>query len=113
MSKKPNVERHASVIKVKPEKLAEYEELHANCWEDVLKMITECNLTNYSIFYGGGYLFSYYEYVGTDYEADMLKMAEDETTRKWWELTDPCQEKVDWAKEGEWWSSLREVFRHE
>ena len=104
------MDRHASVIKVRPEKLAEYEALHAQCWEGVLKTIAACNITNYSIYFGGGYLFSYYEYVGTDYEADMKKMAEDEVTRNWWKVTDPCQQKVDWAKEDEWWSDLREVF---
>ncbi len=104
------MERHASVIRVRPDKLSEYEELHANCWEDVLKTLSLCNITNYSIHYGGGYLFSYYEYVGSDYEADMAKMAEDEPTQKWWKITDPCQEKVEWAKDGEWWSELREVF---
>ena len=38
-------------------------------------MIQECNIRNYSIYYRDGYLFSYYEYVGDDYEADMAKMA--------------------------------------
>jgi L-rhamnose mutarotase len=107
---KVSMKRYAKVIQVKPEKLAEYEQLHANCWEGVCKKIAECNITNFSIHYGGGYLFSYYEYVGTDYEADMLKMAQDETTQKWWEFTDSCQDPVSWAKDGEWWSDLREVF---
>lgn len=104
------MKRYGKVIKIKPEKLAEYEELHANAWDGVLKKISECNIRNFSIHFGGGYLFSYYEYIGSDYEADMEKMAQDATTQKWWQLTDACQEKVDWASDGEWWSDLREVF---
>lgn len=40
-------------------------------------------LQNYSI-YKDGFLFSYYEYIGTDYEADMAKMANDPETQRWW-----------------------------
>ena len=31
------MERFGSIIKLKPEKLAEYKELHADVWPDVLK----------------------------------------------------------------------------
>ncbi len=105
-----NMKRYGSVIKVKKEKLDEYKELHANAWPDVLKKIAEVNITNYSIFYGGGYLFSYYEYTGSDYAGDMKKMADDPVTQEWWKLTDPCQEKVEFAGEKDWWTVMEEVF---
>ena len=104
------MKRFGSVIKVKPEKLAEYKDLHAHCWNTVLATIKACNIENYSIYYGGGFLFSYFEYTGTDYDADMKKMAADPETQRWWKLTDPCQQRVDFAKPGEWWSDLEEVF---
>ena len=62
------------MIRVKPEKLAEYIELHANPWPEVVDMIRECNIRNYSIFHKDGWLFAYFEYVGEDFEADMQKM---------------------------------------
>ena len=65
------MKRYGSVIGVRPEKLAEYKKLHAAVWPDVLKMIKDCNIRNYSIYYHNGLLFSYFEYVGGDYEADM------------------------------------------
>jgi len=102
--------RYGMVIKVRPEKLAEYKALHADAWPDVLKMIHQCNIRNYSIFYRDGLLFSYFEYVGEDYEADMAQMAADPTTQKWWELCDPCQEPVETCAEGEWWAEMEEVF---
>ena len=52
--------------------------LHAAVWPDVLKMIAECNIRNYSIYLrtlddGQPYLFGYFEYVGNDFEADMAR----------------------------------------
>lgn len=76
----------------------------------MLKKIYDCNIRNYSIFYRDGLLFSYYEYIGTDYEADMKKMADDPETQRWWKLTDPCQMPVISAAEGEWWADMEEVF---
>ena len=105
-----NVVRKGSVIKVKPEMLEQYKALHASPWESVNAKLKECNIRNYSIFYRDGYLFSYLEYTGIDWEADMAKMAADSATRAWWKLTDPCQEPVESAGEGVWWADLEEVY---
>jgi Uncharacterized conserved protein len=104
------MKRYGQVIGVKPEKLEEYKKLHAAVWPDVLKMITECNIRNYSIYYKNGQLFSYFEYVGTDFDADMKKMADDTTTQKWWAVCKPCQSPVENRQEGEWWADMEEVF---
>ena len=105
--------RYGSVIKVRPEKLEEYKVLHADVWPEVLKMIEQCGIRNYSIYHKDGFLFSYFEYVGDDYEADMQKMADDATTRKWWDVCGPCQEPLDTREKGEWWASMEEVFHSE
>lgn len=107
---KKQVKRFGWVIKVKPEKLAYYKELHANPWPEVNAMIKECNIQNYSIYFRDGLLFSYLEYTGEDFEADMKKMAADPMTQKWWKETDPCQEPVDSAGEGVWWADMEEVY---
>ena len=98
------MQRYGMEIKVKPEKLEEYKKLHADVWPDVLKMIKECHIENYSIYYKDGFLFSYYEYTGNDYEADMAKMAADPVTQKWWDVCMPCQQPLETRKEGEWWA---------
>ena len=102
--------RYGMVIRLKPEKLEEYKRLHAEPWPGVLKTIHECSIRNYSIYLKDGFLFSYFEYVGDDFEADMAKMAADPTTQEWWRLTDPCQEPLPTRKEGEWWATMEEVF---
>jgi L-rhamnose mutarotase len=104
------VQRYGMVIRVKPEKLDEYKALHADPWPGVNRMIKACNIRNYSIYYRDGYLFSYFEYTGEDFEADMQKMAADSLTREWWKRTDPCQEPVATAGEGVWWADMEEVY---
>ena len=104
------MKRYGSVIRVVPEKLEEYRRLHADVWPGVLQMIQKCNIRNYSIYYKDGYLFSYYEYTGNDYEADMAKMAADPETQRWWSVCEPCQQPLETRASGEWWASMEEVF---
>jgi len=94
--------RYASVIRLRPEHEAEYRRLHAEPWPGVLAALRAAHVGNYSIFVRDGLLFSYLEYTGEDYEADMARIAADEETRRWWQLTDPCQRPLDTAAEGEW-----------
>jgi L-rhamnose mutarotase len=98
------------VIKVRPEKLAEYVKYHAAVWPEVLKTISRCNIRNYSIYHKDGYLFSYFEYVGTDFAADMARMAADPETQRWWRETDPCQIPIPARGDKEFWSRMEEVF---
>jgi L-rhamnose mutarotase len=98
------------VLKVRPEKFEEYKRLHAAVWPGVLDMIKACNIRNYSIYHKDGYLFSYFEYVGEDFKADMAKMAADPTTQEWWDVCEPCQEPLETRAEGEWWAEMEEVF---
>ena len=50
----------------------------------MLEQIRRSNIRNYTIFLRDGVLFSYFEYIGTDYEADMAAMAADDQTQRWW-----------------------------
>lgn len=106
------MQRIGMVIKLNAEKVAEYKHLHANAWPDVLDMIKQCNIQNYTIFLREpeNLLFSYYEYTGDDYAADMAKMAADPKTQEWWAVCEPCQKPLDTAKDGEWWIEMEDVF---
>ena len=109
------MKRYGMVIGLKPEKIDEYKKLHAAAWPDVLEMIKACHITNYSIFLrrltdGGHYLFSYFEYTGSDFSADMAKMAADPTTQRWWSLCGPCQLPLSDRAPGDWWANMEEVF---
>jgi len=109
------MKRYGSVIEIKEDKIEEYKRLHADAWPDVLKMISDCNIRNYSIFLrklpdGKHYLFSYFEYVGDDFAADGAKMAADATTQQWWDVCKPCHVPLPDRAEGEWWADMEEVF---
>jgi L-rhamnose mutarotase len=106
-------QRRAQVIRLRPEHAEEYLRLHRAVWPEVLATITACNIRDYSIYLHGDLLFSYFEYVGADYAADMARMAADPATQRWWRLTDPCQEQTPDAAPGEWWTVLPEVFHHD
>ncbi len=104
------MERRGSVIRLRPEKYEEYKKLHAAAWPGVLAKIRECGIRNYTIYHKDGFLFSHYEYVGDDYEADMAKMKADPVSQEWWKLTDPCQEPLETRNPGEWWAAMEELF---
>ncbi|MBA7517467.1 L-rhamnose mutarotase [subsurface metagenome] len=104
------MKRYGQVIRIKPDKLEEYKRYHANVWPEVLSMIHECNMRNYSIYHKDGYLFAYFEYIGDDFDADMTKMAADPVTQKWWDICKPMQEPLETRVEGEWWANMEEVF---
>ena len=104
------IQRFGSVIGVAPEKLAYYQALHQNPWPEINAMIKECNIQNYSIYYKDGLLFSYFEYTGDNYAADMEKMAQDPMTQKWWDECKPCQRPLDTRAPGEWWADMKEVY---
>jgi L-rhamnose mutarotase len=109
------MKRYGMVIGLRPERVAEYKRLHAAVWPDVLKMIQECQIRNYSIYLrrlddGQYYLFSYFEYAGNDFAADMAKMAADPVTQRWWTLCEPCQKPLADRAPGQWWAEMEEVF---
>ena len=60
-----------STIGLKPDYAERYIALHANTFPGVLRRISRSNIRNYSIHLHDHLLFSYLEYVGTDYDADM------------------------------------------
>lgn len=108
-----SVTRFGQVLRIKEGQLGKYSRLHAEVWPEVLRTIGECGIRNYSIFHKSGWLFAYFEYHGDDYAADSKKMAACPHTQKWWAIMEPMQEPVEFRDDGEWWSSMNEVFHSE
>ena len=104
------VRRFGQVIGLKPDRIAEYEALHAAPWPGVLAAIARAHIRNYSIFRNGTTLFAYYEYTGDDYAADMASIAADPETQRWWALTDAMQEPDRARPAGTWWLDVPEIF---
>jgi L-rhamnose mutarotase len=108
---KLEAKRIGSVIGVKPDQIAEYERIHAEVWPGVLATLKRANVSKFSIFRFENMLFSYMEYTGKDYEADMALISADPVTQEWWKVTAPMQNPVPQKKENEWWHQIPEVFQ--
>ena len=104
------MKRLGMVLRLKPEAEQKYKEYHAAVWPEILDMIRECNIRNYSIYLKDGYLFSYFEYHGDDMKTDWAKMAAHKKTQEWWAIMKPMQEPLPSVKDGEWWTEMEEVF---
>jgi L-rhamnose mutarotase len=104
------MKRYGMVLKLRPEATEKYKEYHAAVWPEVLDMIRQCNIRNYSIYFKDGYLFSYFEYTGADFDADMARMAADPKTQEWWAVMKPMQQPLETRQPGEWWAGMEEVF---
>ena len=109
------MQRKGMILGLKPDKVEAYRRLHAAVWPEILAKISDCNIRNYSIYLKEpeNLLFSYFEYHGTDFDADMARMAADPRTQDWWAVCMPCQEPLANRKEGEWWAGMEEVFHHD
>ena len=78
------MKRYGQILKLRPEHRDDYVRHHAAVLPGVLAQIRRSNIRNYSIFLRDGILFAYFEYVGSDFDADMRAMAADPETRRWW-----------------------------
>ena len=92
--------------RLRPEKVDEYVEAHANVWPEMRQMIHDAGVRNYSIYLFGDRVFGYYEC--DDPEATKAYQAAAEVTKRWGEAMAPLfAEEV--ASEG--LIDLPEIFR--
>ena len=101
--------------RLKPECIELYRRLHevdiyTEQWAGVRALIHDCNLQNYSIFIEDDVVFGYYEYTGSDYEADMAKMAADPLNQQWWAHTRPCLTKYNADKAEALYTDMQQIF---
>jgi len=102
--------RFGKVIQLKPGCLEEYKKYHANIWPELVEHMHERHMHNYSIYYRDGFLFSYFEYTGDDFEADMKQVAPHPRGQEWQRIMNAMQQPVDSAGPDEWWVDMEEVF---
>ncbi len=106
------MQRMGLCIAVKGEHIARYRELHSSVWPEVLDVIRDANIRNYSIFLREpeNLLFAYWEYHGTDFATDSAAMLESPAMVEWWKVCTPLQQPLSSRAEGEWWAPMVEVF---
>jgi len=107
-------QRIGMVIGIRSDHISAYETVHAASNPGVRDLLTKYNMHNFSIFIqklqeDRYYLFGYYEYTGSDYKADMEKLAAEPRNQEWLLMTDPMQIPL----QGECsWSIMREVYHN-
>ena len=84
------MERMCSLIRLRPEAVAECECAHRAIWPEILETIAACNLKNYTILLREpeNLLIGYWEHHGADFQADMNKLKSAPSMREWWNITD-------------------------
>lgn len=92
---------------LKPDKVQDYVELHARPWPELISLIQGCNVHNYSISIRGTELYTYYEYTGEDYEADMAIMDASPLMQEWWKYSKPC---FLYHEQSVYYDDLTEIF---
>lgn len=76
------MEKYAWKARIKEGHLEEYKRRHDDIWPEMLKVLRDAGITNYSIWNVGNELFGYYECKkGVDYAAHI--QAESDVVAKW------------------------------
>ena len=78
------VQRVAFRLRVRPERLAEYKQLHRKVWPELLDDMRAASIRNYSIFADGSELFGYLEC--EDWNTATEALARSDANRRWQEL---------------------------
>ena len=104
------IRRIGMVIGLKQECLADYRMLHDG--SGVRDLLRAHNILNFNIFLqkmpdGMVYEFAYYEYHGTDYDADLAKLAQEPRNIAWLKQTDATQMPLEGHKS---WAVMERIF---
>ncbi|MGB7591478.1 MAG: L-rhamnose mutarotase [Terriglobia bacterium] len=103
------MERVCFLLKVKPEKLAEYKERHKAVWPDMLEALRETGWHNYSLFLrDDGLLVGYFE--TPDYQSALAGMAKREVNLRWQRDMAPFFDNLEGQRPDEGFLRLQEVF---
>jgi L-rhamnose mutarotase len=103
--------RFGAVVGIKPEMIPEYTRLHTGDNVTIRDLLRKANISNNSIFLheieGKWYEFSYWEYIGDDYEGDMARLAAEPRYQAWLKLCDPMQIPL---KNEKTWATMKQVY---
>ncbi len=108
--------RELQVMGLKEEYLEEYIERHKNVWPEIQECFKKANFGNMSVCIqqfddGKHYIISYKEYTGTNRDADMKILEENEFVEKWGKIFNPMFVPLKNNKDKKsTWTSCQEVF---
>jgi L-rhamnose mutarotase len=98
--------RSAFVLRVRPDRIDEYVEAHANVWPEMLEALRGAGIRNYTIFRSGNEVFGYFE--ADDLAAAELYLSRQEVCTRWQDaMAELLEDRVPDAGP----PALEEVFR--
>lgn len=104
------MKRVGFVLKVKPDRLAEYKEYHKQVWPEMLEALRRSGWHNYSLFLrDDGLLFGYFE-TPDSFQAALDGMAREEVNARWQSFMAPYFENLGGAHPDQGMLELEEVF---
>ena len=101
-------------LKDDPALIAEYKEYHANgnVWPEITQIIKDAGIVDMEIYITGNRMFMIME---TDETFDPVRKAEMDASnpkvQEWEQLMWKFQQALPWAKKGEKWIALEEIFK--
>jgi L-rhamnose mutarotase len=101
--------RTGTLARLKKAKLSENRQLHAEPWPEIVVLLKQANISNYSISLNEPSLqiFASSPYCGENFETEMTALDASPVSKKWYALTSACQI-VDGR--GQIWSHMSEAF---
>ena len=104
------MKRIGFLLKVRPDRLAEYKKQHEAVWPEMQDALRRTGWHNYSLFLrDDGLLFGYFE-TPDSFQAALDGMAKEEVNRRWQEFMAPYFEALGSARPDETMLELQEVF---
>lgn len=104
--------RVGMIIKIDSTRIDEYLALHADSNPGVRDLLEKYHMKNFSIFMtkledGNYYEFGYYEYTGSDFEADMALLDAEQRNKEWLKVCDPMQIPLKGETS---WKKMKQVY---
>ncbi len=104
------MKRVGFMLKVRPDRLEEYQARHASVWPEMLDALRRTGWHNYTIFTrGDGLLFGYFE-TPESFQAALDGMAREEVNTRWQDYMAPFFENLTGEHADQSMLELREVF---
>lgn len=102
------MQRVAFQLRIRPDKIDEYDEEHRNVWPELLGELERFGVTEYSIFRRGQQLFLYMHV--PDFDVLTEQLAASDVNRRWQEKMAPLFEPVPDLQAQERFAMMQEVF---
>jgi L-rhamnose mutarotase len=107
------MKRIGFLLKVRPDKIAEYKEFHKSVWPEMLDALKRTGWHNYSLFMReDGLLFGYFE-TPESLAAAQQGMSKEEVNERWQTMMAPFFENLEGQHPDEGLLELEEVFHLE